>query len=219
GRLVEADVVVVNAHAKLLPDLVDDLPGDYARTLRSLRTSPTAVSAYLGVRADLSRVPERVKSLDHGLGIAVSSNVDPSLAPEGCSTVSVLRLLPTEAYDLFGERGTPEYERAKREAAEELVGSAEEVIPGLREGAVVVDAATPRTFERYTLSPRGAIYGLDQSAGSERPFFKTPVRGLYLAGACTFPGGGVEAVAISGAIAANDVSGWPRRARPRRCSR
>jgi len=74
-----------------------------------------------------------------------------------------------------------------------------------------MDAATPRTFERYTLNPRGAIYGLDQS---ERPYFKTPIKGLYLVGASTFPGGGIEAVVISGIIAANDISGWPSVRRP-----
>ena len=53
---------------------------------------------------------------------------------------------------------------------------------------------------------------MDQSKDApERPYFKTPIKGLYLAGASTFPGGGIEAVTISGIIAANDISGWPKR--------
>ena len=72
-----------------------------------------------------------------------------------------------------------------------------------------MDAATPKTFERYTLNPKGAIYAFDQSMNApKRPYFKTPVKGLYLVGASTFPGAGIEAVTISGVIAANDVCRW-----------
>jgi len=78
----------------------------------------------------------------------------------------------------------------------------------LSERIVVRDAATPKTFERYTSMPEGAIYAFDQSIETRRPFFKTPIKGLYLVGASTFPGGGVEAVVISGIICANDIRGW-----------
>ena len=55
--------------------------------------------------------------------------------------------------------------------------------------------------------PEGALYAyaFDQSIDSKRPYFKTPIRGLYLASASTFPGGGIEAVVISGIICANDI--------------
>ncbi|RLI09489.1 hypothetical protein DRO32_00455 [Candidatus Bathyarchaeota archaeon] len=212
GRFFEAPIVVLNTNALNLLDLVgeEDLPGDYVRHLRSLRPSVTAFVAYLGVDMDLSGYPPLIKSLDDGIGITISSNLDPSLAPEGHACVNVITILPPEAYDAFGERGTPEYRAKKRAFAEELVEKASRLIPGLGEHIVVMDAATPRTFERYTLNPHGAIYGLDRSAGApERPYFKTPIKGLYLVGASTFPGGGIEAVVISGVIAANDISGWP----------
>jgi len=126
------------------------------------------------------------------------------------SGVLIGLILPPETYDAFRERGTSEYRAKKRAFAEELVDKASRLVPGLKEHIVVMDAATPRTFERYTLNPHGAIYGLDQSVGApERPYFKTPIKGLYLVGASTFPGGGIEAVVISGIIAANDISDWP----------
>lgn len=73
---------------------------------------------------------------------------------------------------------------------------------------IVQDAATPKTFERYTLMPEGAIHDFDQSIDTKRPYFKTPIRGLYLTSASTFPGGGIEAVVISGMICANDICNW-----------
>ena len=72
---------------------------------------------------------------------------------------------------------------------------------------IVQDAATPKTFERYTSMPEGALYAFDQSIDTRRPYFKTPVKGLYLASASTFPGGGIEAVVISGMICAYDMLG------------
>jgi all-trans-retinol 13,14-reductase len=43
---------------------------------------------------------------------------------------------------------------------------------------------------------------------TKRLYFKTPIKGLYLVGASTFPGGGVEGVVISGLICAYDIMSW-----------
>jgi len=96
----------------------------------------------------------------------------------------------------------------KKELAERLIKKAEKIIPDLGKYIIIQDAATPKTFERYTSMPEGAIYAFDQSINTKRPYFKTPIRGLYLASASTFPGGGIEAVVISGIICANDICNW-----------
>jgi all-trans-retinol 13,14-reductase len=119
-------------------------------------------------------------------------------------------LITLANYNDFPERGTREYLEKKKEMAEALISKAEKVIPGLSKHIVVLDAATPKTFEYYTLMPEGAIYAFDQSIGVKRPYFKTPVKGLYLASASTFPGGGIEAVVISGIICSNDICGWKK---------
>jgi all-trans-retinol 13,14-reductase len=98
--------------------------------------------------------------------------------------------------------------KLKNEYLEKSIEKANNIINGLKEKILVKDAATPLTFERYTDMPEGAIYSIDQSMGIKRPYFKTPVKGLYLASASTFPGGGIEGVVISGMICANEISGW-----------
>ena len=110
-------------------------------------------------------------------------------------------------YD-FPERGTEEYSKKKMEMSEMLIQKAEKAVPGLSNHIIVQDAATPKTFERYTSMPEGALYSFDQSIGVKRPYFKTPIKGLYLASASTFPGGGIEAVVMSGMICANDICNW-----------
>jgi len=160
---------------------------------------------FLGVDMDLSGYPTIIEDLDERISIVVNSNTDPSLAPKGKASVTIL----TGAnYHDFPERGTKEYLEKKREFAEFLIKKAEKIIPDLGKHIVVQDAATPKTLERYTSMPEGAIYAFDQSINTKRPYFKTPIKGLYLASASTFPGGGIEAVVISGIICANDICNW-----------
>lgn len=210
GKVFEAPIVVFAANAKQLLSMVEGLPEDLAKQIEDLRPSVTAFAVYLGLDMDLSSYPPLIKDLDQGIGLVINSNLDRSLAPEGCSTLSVITLLPQEMYDYFNVED-PVYSERKRKYAEELIQKAEKVVPSIRDHIVVMDAATPRTFERYTLNYRGAIYAFDQSASAPpRPYFKTPIKGLYLAGASTFPGAGIEAVTISGVIAARDIMGWKR---------
>ncbi|MCS7103432.1 MAG: all-trans-retinol 13,14-reductase, partial [Candidatus Korarchaeum sp.] len=168
---------------------------------------PSSFMVFLGVDMNLSAYPTLIKSLDEGFELVINSNADPSLAPEGKSSVTILA---GARYEDFPERGTERYSKVKMEVAESLVRKAEGLIPGLSERVVVMDAATPKTFERYVSMPEGAIYAFDQSKDVKRPYFKTPIEGLYLVGASTFPGGGVEAVVISGMICAYDVTGWKK---------
>jgi all-trans-retinol 13,14-reductase len=208
NEIFRAPIVVANANAKkVFLELVGEehLDKEFVEYIRGLKMSPSAFMVFLGVDMDLSAYPTIIVDLDEELHVVVNSNADPSLAPEGKASVTIMTLAN---YHDFPERGTEEYLEKKRARAEELIKKAEKVIPGLSKYVVVQDAATPKTFERYTSMPEGAIYSFDQSMETRRPYFKTPIRGLYLVGASTFPGGGVEGVVISGIICANDITGW-----------
>jgi phytoene dehydrogenase-like protein len=93
--------------------------------------------------------------------------------------------------------------------ADALITKAERLIPTLSKHVVVRDAATPLTYERYTLNTMGAAMGWAFSPGMflRRLDQRTPVRNLYLAGHWATPGGGVPAVAISGLRAARIILG------------
>ena len=208
GKIFKAPVVVANANGKTtFLELVgkDNLNKNFVEYIRSLKMSPSCFMVFLGLDLDLSSYPSLIKNLDEGYEIVINSNADPSLAPEGKTSLS---LITFANYHDFLERGTGEYVEKKKEFAENLIKKAEKAIPDLSKHIIVQDAATPKTFERYTFMPEGAIYDFDQSIGTKRPCFKTPIRGLYLAGASTFPGGGIEAVVMSGIICANDICNW-----------
>lgn len=208
GKRFHAPLVIANANARttfvdlIHPEKLDDAYLDY---ITSLELSSSAFMVYLGVDMDLLEYPNIIHNLDDGYDLVINSNADPSLAPEGQASVSIVT---GGEYDAFPERGTEAYAEKKAERADTLIEKAEHVIPELSEHIVVQTAATPKTFERYTSMPKGAIYAFDQSTDTERPYFKSPIQGLYLAGASTFPGGGIEAVVISGMICANDICNW-----------
>jgi len=208
----KASIAVANANAKItFLELVEKkfLNKEFTDYIKRLKMAPSCFVVYLGVDMDLSNYPALIKNLDENYEIAIISNSDKNLAPKGKSTVLILG----EAdYCDFPERGVKEYEEKKKEFTKRLIEKAEKIIPDLSKHIEVLDAATPKTMERYTLMPEGALYSFDQSMGVKRPYFKTPIKGLYLVGASTFPGGGIEGSTISGIICANDICSWKSKA-------
>jgi len=208
NKIFKSPIVVANANAKtVFLELVGEehLDKDFVEYIRKLKMSPSAFMVFLGVDMDLTKYPTIIQNLDDGYSIVINSNADPDLAPRGKASVTIMTLAN---YHDYPHRNTKEYLEKKRKDTETLIQKAEKIIPNLSKHIVIKDSATPKTFERYTSMPEGAIYSFDQSINTKRPYFKTPIRGLYLASASTFPGGGIEAVVISGIICAHDITGW-----------
>lgn len=204
GQVHRAAAVISNADVrKTFLELVgrEHLPPDFVRRIESLEFSTSAFVVFLGVDfvPDLEPVTLVYSEDGRGLGIMTPSRVDPGLAPPGHAAVTLLTLVP-RAEATTWDRRMPDYARRKREFGDALIALAERVLPGLREHVVFREEASPATFARYAWTTGGAIYG---PAGQWRPPAKTPVERLYLAGAGVFPGSGIEAVVISGTLAAD----------------
>ena len=212
GEVYRSDVVVSNSCVKnTILDLVDPsvLPRDYVSSVQEIEMQEAYFLVFLGVDMDLRDYPTMTQVLDlendEFFMVAINSNADASYAPAGQASISIFSWAD---YDDFPPRGTPEYQLKKEARAKQMVGQASDVIPGLADHIVVQDAATPRTLERYTLTPRGSGEGIRWSTEAPLPWFKTPVEGLYLAGCSTYPGAGAELALMSGIICANDIDGW-----------
>lgn len=223
GQRIAAPVVVSNAD---LRQTVDELvgreafPGRYAARLGRMANSLSAFVVYLAARLDLDRdrachetflYPDwshddawrsSLAGWPSWLSVTVPTLADPSLAPPGEHLLTLTTLV---AYD------PPERWRAdKQRLTEALIERADRHLAGLREGLRFVEAGTPRTLERYTRATEGAAYGFELSprqVGPGRPGVRTPVRGLWLAGHWTQPGGGVYGVVSSGIQVARSVLG------------
>lgn len=84
--------------------------------------------------------------------------------------------------------------------AETLLQRLEKQFPGIRKCIEYFEVATPKTMRRYTLNPKGAVYGYAQTpqqSGDKRLRNNFLIPNLYFASAWAFPGGGF-AGAISG---------------------
>ncbi len=206
GRVHRAEAVISNADVRrTFLELVgcEHLPEDFGGRIEHLPFSPSAFAVFLGVDfvPDLEPVTILQTEDGEGLGIMIPSRVDPGLAPPGHAAVTLLTLVPRDDAGSW-DRSAPEYRERKRAFGDRLLALAERAILGLAEHIVFREEASPATFARYAWTTGGAIYG---PAGPWRPPAKSPVPGLYLAGAGVFPGSGIEAVVISGTLAADAV--------------
>jgi len=98
------------------------------------------------------------------------------------------------------------YQAEKERVAERLLSLAGRTLPGLERHIEVMEVATPRTLQTYTLVHAGTPYGFDTTPeqGLAIPN-STPIDGLFLASAWTSPGHGVGTAQMSGREAARQV--------------
>ena len=201
GQIHRAKAILSNADThKTFLELLgrEHLPADFANHIEALEPSTSAFIVFLG----LDMIPDlaTITMLDD-IGIMIPSKIDATLAPEGHASVTLLKLLP-QTKTLKWDRKSPGYSQRKHAFADEMIASAAEIIPGLRQHITYRQEGSPATFARYAWTTGGSIYG--PAMGQKRLTIKTPVRNLYVAGSGVM-GGGVEAAAIAGIHAANEI--------------
>jgi phytoene dehydrogenase-like protein len=119
---------------------------------------------------------------------------DRSLAPPGRHVITAWA--QWHAYELAGGRS---WDELRDESAERIVAQVERVAPGFAGSIEQVHVQTPLDLERELGLRRGNVMHVEMGLDSMflyRPLpelagYRTPVRGLYLTGASTHPGGGV----------------------------
>lgn len=217
---IRAKAVISNADLRrTFLELVaqEHTPADFRARLRKAAPATSCFSVHLG----LNYVPD-VKPATHvfapmQVGAATMSLLDPSAAPPGHSTMTLITLMPYEqARKWFPEdetdafagdwkqwRRSEEYGRRKTEIGDRMIAAMESVLPDLSRHIVYRADASPVTYARYDWSSGGAIYGI--SAEGRLKGSKSPIAGLLIAGGGNY-GAGVEAVAISGAEAAEALA-------------
>jgi phytoene dehydrogenase-like protein len=152
--------------------------------------------------------------------IATASHKDPDnprLAPPGHCNVQVMTVVPPDpAFWGVDEQqlrdgtyvASEGYRFAKEQVTARVLAQAERAIPGLARHVVFKEAATPLTHTRYTGSTGGTSYGIAATPAQflrGRPPARTPIGGLYLAGASTRAGHGIVGAMLSGVHAASSI--------------
>jgi len=111
-----------------------------------------------------------------------------------------------ENYDIWNNLSRDEYEKKKLTDSEFLYRSISRAldisIDEIKQRSDIELIGTPLTHEKFNRRHKGT-YGASWGSMISTPV--TPLKSLYLAGDSVFPGIGIPAVALSGAIAANTM--------------
>ncbi|WP_017300977.1 C-3',4' desaturase CrtD [Nodosilinea nodulosa] len=212
-----ADHVVANVTVQNLVQLLGDRAPSryrgYQRRVEALPPSSGAFVLYLGV--DAAAIPPDCPPhlqffYDYDGPIAENNTLFVSVsrpgdgrAPEGKATI-----VASSFTDLSPWWQIEDYEALKQAYTEGAIRRLSSYFDLQREHIVHVEAATPRTFARFTGRDRGAVGGLGMRIGTFGPFGfanRTPVGGLWLVGDCTHPGEGTAGVSYSAQTVAKQI--------------
>jgi C-3',4' desaturase CrtD len=143
--------------------------------------------------------------------VSVSDAQDTASAPPGQRAVMISTHCDLEPWSGLSAE---DYQAYKLAAGRRLIELARRVYPRLGESAVVCEIATPRTFERFTGRPQGAVGGIRQTlanANQRAIPHDLGVPGFWQAGDTTWPGLGTVACVLGSRIVAEGVFSRSRR--------
>lgn len=147
--------------------------------------------------------------------VSVSDEGDAASAPPGCRAVMISTHCELQSW---AGLAAAEYQSRKTAMGRRLIALARRVYPRLGERAIVCETATPRTYERFTSRPQGAVGGVRQTlanANQRAVPHDIGVPGFWLAGDTTWPGLGTVACVLGSRIVSEGILARIRR-RPRR---
>ena len=217
GWTESADQIVANVTVQNLIQLLgDQAPKGYARRVDKLPSGSGAFVIYLGVdqAAIPTDCPPHLQFLyDYGGPIAENNSLFVSVsrpgdgrAPEGKATIIASSFTDSkiwwagEGEKGIGGEGERGYSALKQRYTEQAIARLGQFFD-LRPAHILhQEAATPRTFARFTGRDRGAVGGIGQRIPTFGPFGfanRTPIPRLWLVGDCAHPGEGTAGVSYS----------------------
>ncbi|MCG8634548.1 MAG: FAD-dependent oxidoreductase [Desulfobacterales bacterium] len=223
ARAVIANCSVPVLFNRLIPKTL--VPDSYTKTIEQKNTSLSSFVVFLGLNKELPHIKDYEIDLSFNenrynnmlaprkdparsdIGVTIYDNLFKGYSGPGKTTLTVMSLAdygPWKKFekDYFNNRKQA-YNREKHRIAESFIKRVEKkLIPGLSDMIEVMEIGTPLTNIFYTQNPGGAIYGFDRDMAHLGT--RTPVKGLYLAGAWSH-GGGYTPVMMAGREAASEM--------------
>lgn len=144
--------------------------------------------------------------------VLIPSKLDPTLAPPGKHMVSIFSQYAPYDLNIDGNRSTDNWtEETKQAFAESIYDRLSVFSPGIRDRILHAEVRTPFDIENEVGLTEGNIFQGELTFDQilfNRPApgyaqYRTPVKGFYIVGSSTHPGGGV--MAAPGANAAREI--------------
>ncbi|WP_035984259.1 C-3',4' desaturase CrtD [Leptolyngbya sp. KIOST-1] len=210
-----ADHVVANVTVQNLVQLLGEDPAGrgaralalagYRRRVTTLPPGSGAFVLYLGVEAAAipADCPPHLQFFYNYDGPIAENNtlfVSVSRPGDGRAPAGRATIVASSFTDLGPWWQTHDYGAMKQAYTEGAMQRLSSYFDLRDDHIVHVEAATPRTFARFTGRDRGSVGGLGMRVSTFGPFGfanRTPVGGLWLVGDCTHPGEGTAGVSYS----------------------
>ncbi|MFV0439313.1 MAG: phytoene desaturase family protein [Desulfopila sp.] len=224
GRVITADAVVSNSGiTNTIHNLTDrsSFSEEFLARADAIRVNNSSCQVYMGIRegeqipnvGDLlftSTAPEfdSTELLDLTTRSKTFSLYYPKTRP-GHDRYTIVASM-NGRYDDWQRMSDNDYQQAKETMANQAVTDLERYIPDIAGKIDWLEAATPRTFNRYTLHTRGTSFGTKfEGLDISRTIFKE-VSGLFHVGSVGIIMSGWLGAINYGVIVANDVDGYLR---------
>ncbi|MDV2996080.1 MAG: 4,4'-diapophytoene desaturase (4,4'-diapolycopene-forming) [Chroococcidiopsis sp. SAG 2025] len=204
-----ADEIVANVTVQNLVQLLGrNAPQGYKQRVDKLPEASGAFVVYLGV--DETAIPpgcpphlqfmyDRNGAIGENNSLFVSvSRAGDGRAPEGKGTIIASSFVDPKPW--WRSEDIEDYRAMKEKYTREAIARLGQFFHLTPETILHQEAATPRTFARYTARDRGIVGGIGQRVPTFGPFGfanRTPVKNLWLVGDSTHPGEGTAGVSYS----------------------
>jgi len=242
--LESESIVWAGDYTHLIRDVLGPgyFPAAVRKRLFDARLTETLVSVYLGLDESDDELADQLGGAHHPfyfpnyevifpdsssaadvhrrMWVALSHfGAESPAAPAGKSTLT-LQTFSSHNWENFWHNGSDDVHRSERyrtfknKVGMDLVGLAENLVPGLRNRIEFMDVGTPLSLHRFSRNWDGASGGWCYD-GRESPVWRlgglnrirTPIPNLFCAGHYTLWPGGVISAALSGRIVGNLVTG------------
>jgi phytoene dehydrogenase-like protein len=219
GRKIKSKAVVSNGN---LLSTVHKLVGDknfsksFVEQAKQVRLNNSTCQVYIGIKKG-----EKIDYIGDLLFASEAKTFDPQeLRSKSTSSRSFSIYYPqirpgsdmysivassNANYDDWANLSQEEYQASKKELAQRTVDALEKYIPRIRDKIDYLEAATPRTFQRYTLHLSGACFGTKFEGLKVSMELPKEIAGLFHTGSVGIIMSGWLGAANYGVIVANDV--------------
>jgi all-trans-retinol 13,14-reductase len=219
GETLSARAVISNGN---IVKTVFELAGEsnfrpeFVEKAREVRINNSSCQVYIGIREG--------DALEN-----IGDLIFTSTAPEFDTKMMLARKITSRTYSIYYPKTRPgrerytivsstnanyndwaglsqdEYRKSKQDLIEDTLNALEKYVPDIRRKADYFEAATPRTFERYTLHTAGSSFGTKFEGLPISMGLSEQVKGLYHTGSVGIIMSGWLGAANYGVITANNV--------------
>ncbi len=210
---------ILNTVHKLVGD--DNFSPEFIKEVDAVRLNNSSCQVYIGIRkgesidyvgdllfTSVADEYDTEKILSKDVTSRTFSFYYPTIRP-GTDRYSIVSSTNAHYQD-WADLSDEEYEKEKNHLIETTLDALEKYVPDIRKKVDHLEAATPRTFKRYTLHPSGTSFGTKFEGLQISRDLPNQISGLFHSGSVGIIMSGWLGAANYGVIVANEVDKFVR---------